>query len=240
MLAHAVAGLLQTPRRQALNLQFAHRNFDGVVFFSAEGAPSAKARLRCGSATAEVYLYGAHCVSWKLGDTERLWMSSLSKLDGSAPIRGGVPLAFPQFATQGPLPLHGFARERVWSVRESGQSADGVFLTLGLADDEVTRAAWPHKFSLEYTVTLSSSGSIKFDLGVQNTDSEAWSFTNCLPHQVRAIPVVQILDEVPNVPLLQLILVVVPVMQHHVASGMSVHLNLGAQHTHTNEEGCVV
>ena len=34
-----------------------------VVFFSAEGAPSAKARLRCGSATAEVYLYGAHCVS---------------------------------------------------------------------------------------------------------------------------------------------------------------------------------
>lgn len=67
-----------------------------------------------------LFTFGAHITSWKVVSDppdpaapqgqEMLWMSSLSALDGSAPIRGGIPIAFPQFADTGPMKLHGFAR----------------------------------------------------------------------------------------------------------------------------------
>ena len=90
---------------ESLNSNF---GVDGVVFV--EGSAGTQAVLTCGGAKLELFLYGAHTTSWVCEGKERLWMSGLSKVDGSAPIRGGVPIAFPQFATQGPLPLHGFAR----------------------------------------------------------------------------------------------------------------------------------
>ena len=53
-------------------------------------------------AQATVTLFGAHLVSWKTGDgNERLFCSSESKRDGSAAIRGGVPVIFPQFGARG-------------------------------------------------------------------------------------------------------------------------------------------
>lgn len=43
-----------------------------------------------------VHLFGATVTSWKLADgTEQLFLSEGAKLDGSKPIRGGVPVVFP-------------------------------------------------------------------------------------------------------------------------------------------------
>lgn len=75
-------------------------------------------------ASCELTRFGAHIVSWRAAvpgassavPVERLWMSSLSALDGSAPIRGGIPIAWPQFADVGAMPLHGFARELQWTL----------------------------------------------------------------------------------------------------------------------------
>jgi glucose-6-phosphate 1-epimerase len=63
---------------------------------------------------------------------------------GVKPIRGGIPIAFPQFASQGPLPQHGFARTAAWVVDEVG---DGI-VALSLTDNDATRALWPHAFKL--------------------------------------------------------------------------------------------
>lgn len=43
----------------------------------------------------EVLLYGATVVSWKHNGRENLWVSKAAKLDGSKPVRGGVPVVFP-------------------------------------------------------------------------------------------------------------------------------------------------
>lgn len=43
----------------------------------------------------EVLLYGATVTSWKSNGKERLWLSKAAKLDGSKPVRGGIPLVFP-------------------------------------------------------------------------------------------------------------------------------------------------
>lgn len=45
--------------------------------------------------TVEILLYGATIISWKYKDIERLWLSENAKLDGSRPVRGGLPLVFP-------------------------------------------------------------------------------------------------------------------------------------------------
>jgi hypothetical protein len=44
-----------------------------------------------------VYLYGATVTSWKANGQEQLFLSEKAHLDGSKPIRGGIPLVFPVF-----------------------------------------------------------------------------------------------------------------------------------------------
>lgn len=153
---------------------------DGVVFLEESKGLGTKAVVTCGGAKVELWTFGAHVVSWQVEGVERTWMSRLSKMDGSAPIRGGVPLAWPQFADQGSLPLHGFARTQVWTVGGTAttQTAGGprTSITLTLADSPETLAIWPHKFSLSYTLTLGPR-SISFELTASNTDESAWPFT---------------------------------------------------------------
>jgi hypothetical protein len=52
------------------------------------------ARLPTGDSV-EVLLYGATVISWKSNGKENLWLSTAAKLDGSKPVRGGIPVVFP-------------------------------------------------------------------------------------------------------------------------------------------------
>lgn len=105
---------------------------------------------------AELYLYGAQIHSWSgpYGE-ELLFTSSRAFFERGKPVRGGVPLIFPQFG-KGELPSHGFARTSMWEVKETKFVAEGVpSVTLRLEDGSMTQTMWPHRFVLEYTVTLS-------------------------------------------------------------------------------------
>lgn len=53
-----------------------------------------EASLPSGESVA-VYLYGATVTSWKANGQEQLFLSKTAHLDGSKPIRGGIPLVFP-------------------------------------------------------------------------------------------------------------------------------------------------
>jgi len=123
-------------------------------------------------ATLTVYPYGATITSWRAaGGREVLFTSSRAAFDGSRPIRGGIPLAFPQFAAQGPLPMHGFARTCTWEVAASG---DG-FVELALRDDAATRAAWPHAFALAYRAEFDGA-TLRTSLAVDNTGAAPFPF----------------------------------------------------------------
>src|SRR4030095_7823714 len=73
-------------------------------------------------APVEVYLHVAHVTSWiPAGErADRLYLSESSPFAPNVAIRGGVPVCFPQFADQGPLPMHGFARITAWSWSRAG------------------------------------------------------------------------------------------------------------------------
>ncbi|KAM5536184.1 hypothetical protein V8D89_010083 [Ganoderma adspersum] len=92
--------------------------------------------------SAEILFYGASVISWKSGSltnpepVERLFTSAKAALDGSKPVRGGIPVVFPCFGPpthpdHAKLPQHGFARNNIWTYNATVMDTDaGVSVRL--------------------------------------------------------------------------------------------------------------
>ena len=138
-----------------------------------------------GGASAVATLQGAHIVSWTpAGGRECLYLSDRSPFVSGRAIRGGIPVAFPQFADRGSLAQHGFARNLPWTfagLDENGEVASARFV---LESSPQALSAWPHPFRLELVANL---GDAHLDvlLRVENPGPEAFSFTAALHTYVR-------------------------------------------------------
>jgi glucose-6-phosphate 1-epimerase len=127
-----------------------------------------------------VALQGAQAVSWVPPDGhERLYLSERAVRDGRTPIRGGIPVCFPQFAGLGSLPKHGFLRTASWHVAAHRSGDDYALVTLETGDTEATRALWPHPFRAELTLMIEADR-LDLELCVANTGSAAFTFTGAL------------------------------------------------------------
>ena len=131
-------------------------------------------------ARAEIYLHGAHVTSWiPAGGVERLFMSRASQFKSGSPIRGGIPVIFPQFGMTGPLAQHGFARLQPWEfVGAEGMDA-GASAAFRLRDNEDSRGVWASAFLAELTVAIGGN-QLAVTLAITNTGSEAFAFTSAL------------------------------------------------------------
>jgi glucose-6-phosphate 1-epimerase len=131
--------------------------------------------------SADVYLNGAHVTSWiPAGGREVLFMGKTATFAPGDPIRGGIPVVWPQFANTGPLPQHGFARKTEWQLAENEESADDPSsVKLVLTDDHRTREQWPYHFRTELTVTIDDK-TLAVKLAAFNTGDELFSFTAAL------------------------------------------------------------
>ena len=148
-------------------------------------------------AEAIITLFGAHLVSWHGADgKQRLFCSARSALDGSAAIRGGVPVIFPQFNQRGAGMRHGFARVSTWTLVESG-SADGAAFAVFALEPHALAAglaqAWPHAFLLRLRVTVGGA-SLAMAFEVHNRGTAAFAFSCALHmyHLVEQIGAVRI------------------------------------------------
>jgi glucose-6-phosphate 1-epimerase len=150
---------------------------DKLVLVAADGA------------RAELYLHGAQVTSWiPAGESaDRLFLSSRSQHKIGVAIRGGVPVSFPQFAAEGPLPNHGFARVSTWNLVHAGQDASGTArAVVRLDDSRATRALWPHPFLAEIAVSLSGRA-LEISLDVTNTGATSFAYTAAL-HTYLQVP----------------------------------------------------
>lgn len=152
---------------------------DQVRFSKGRSGLTRVALAHASGARSEIYLHGAHMTSWQTArGGEVLFVSGASHFQDGAPIRGGIPVIFPQFG-DGPLPKHGLARTRAWAVARTALGADGaVTITLQLKDDAQTRALWPHLFCLQLTVVLGRVLTLEFT--VKNTGSAPFPFQTAL------------------------------------------------------------
>lgn len=152
---------------------------DAPALIDFNGLPAV--RLTTGDgASAVVTLQGAQLVSWlPAGSGERLYLSERARFAPGQAIRGGVPVIFPQFGADGPLPRHGFARTRPWTLVEARRGDGYACATLRLEDDAGTRALWPHAFGAELTVMIEGKR-LDVELEVTNPGGEAFAFTAAL------------------------------------------------------------
>ena len=154
---------------------------------SSDAAPPVVTLRADDGAVAEVHRHGAHVTSWRpAGDTEdRLYLSARSEFGGSAAIRGGVPVIFPQFAAEGPLPRHGFARTSLWSLGGVGRTADGAGeADFVLRDSDATRAIWDAAFKAVLSVSVVARR-LAITLHVENVGDAPLSFTAALHTYLR-------------------------------------------------------
>jgi glucose-6-phosphate 1-epimerase len=152
------------------------------------GQPALALRAPDG-ASAVVLLHGAQVVSWQpAGGGERLFLSERARFGAGQSVRGGVPVIFPQFNERGPLPRHGFVRTLPWTVARAETGADDALAVLQLADDDGTRALWPHRFGLELTVCLRGDR-LDVELAVSNTGDDAFGFMAALHTYLRVAEV---------------------------------------------------
>ncbi|MDO6388021.1 MULTISPECIES: D-hexose-6-phosphate mutarotase [unclassified Uliginosibacterium] len=148
------------------------------------GLPAIHLRAPDG-AEAIILLHGAHLVSWKpAGGEERLYMSEKALFEDGKPVRGGVPICFPQFGKTGPLPQHGFVRDRSWEKVSARAGDDFAMAVLRLTDSEATRALWPHAFKIEFSVAITASR-LDMELEVENTGEAPLRFTTALHTYIR-------------------------------------------------------
>ena len=132
-------------------------------------------------ASAKISPYGAHLLSWiPAGGEERLFLSPKAEFRPGAAIRGGVPVVFPQFASLGALPKHGFARTQLWEVARANHDS-AVFW---LSENETTRPFWPHRFLCEYVVRIGGNR-LEMALSVTNIDITPFTFTAALHTYLR-------------------------------------------------------
>jgi len=149
-------------------------------------------------ATVEILHYGATVISWESPDVpggeplERFFVSSKASLDGSKPVRGGVPIVFPVFgAPELPqfsnLKQHGYARCSTWSftsVLADDDSNVSVKLSLGLTPE--VKAVFDFPVLLEYVVTLAER-QLGMGLHVTNkSDKDPLQFQALFHNYIRA------------------------------------------------------
>ena len=138
---------------------------------------------------------GGQVLSWVTPDgREHLFLSEKAIFDGSVAIRGGIPVCFPQFSSQGDLPKHGFVRTCPWSVTSERSADDFALVTLEIADDEATRAIWPYAFRAEITLMLEVDR-IDIEFCVTNTGGAPFSFTGALHTYLRMVQVEDVVLE---------------------------------------------
>ena len=128
--------------------------------------------------SATVYLQGAHLTSWRCRGAEIMFLSDQSQFEKGMPIRGGIPIAFPQFG-RGKLPPHGFARILEWNIQSTRiTDTNAVKVSLLLSDSDESREMWDHSFRLEFTVILDSE--LNTTLRVSNTGPSRFDFKAAL------------------------------------------------------------
>jgi len=132
-------------------------------------------------ASAVATLQGAHLVSWiPAGGKEQLYVSERSPFAAGRPIRGGVPVVFPQFGERGPLAHHGFARTSRWRVARE----EGARVRLALESSEETLLLWPHPFALELAIAIGGAR-LEMELHVRNAGAAAFGFNAALHTYLR-------------------------------------------------------
>lgn len=120
---------------------------------------------------------GAQVLHGELGSGfEILYLSPLVSLYPDNPIRGGIPLMFPQFGDSGPLRKHGFVRDLQWTLVAENDDALGKSISYVLDIKATDSPDWPFDASLQMDAQIGLDF-FTIALSIVNKGDQAFTFT---------------------------------------------------------------
>lgn len=123
---------------------------------------------------------GAQVLHAALGSgLELLYLSPLVAMYPDNPIRGGIPLMFPQFGDSGPLRKHGFVRDLQWTLVAENDDAMAKNISYELDIKSTDFPEWPFDASLQMDASIGLD-SFSIALTIINTGNQAFIFTGGL------------------------------------------------------------
>ena len=134
-------------------------------------------------ADAEIYLYGANLTHFQpKGEDAVIFGGKQCEMCPDKTLHAGIPICWPWFGphpSDSSKPQHGFARNRLWEIKETLQLHTGeTKVILGLSEDEGTLALFPHAFALELTFIIGKS--LHIALKTVNKSRETFTITQAL------------------------------------------------------------
>ncbi|CAK7335664.1 unnamed protein product [Dovyalis caffra] len=136
-------------------------------------------------ASARVSLHGGQVLSWRTDQGEELlFTSSKAIFKPPNPVRGGIPICFPQFGNRGSLEQHGFARKKFWVIDQNpppffhhNDFNDKVSTDLLLKPSEEDLKIWPHSFEFRLRVCLTAEGNLTMISRIRNISCKPFNFS---------------------------------------------------------------
>jgi len=157
---------------------------DGILTICAGNGGFPLIKIDNEHASAEICSYAGQVLSYRPeGDKDDLlFVSQQANFKPGKAIKGGIPVCWPWFGPDSEArgrPDHGFVRARQWTLLVTERmSDDATRVRLGIKDDEVTRALWPHAFALEIEVTVGAT--LELALISRNTGDTPVTLTQAL------------------------------------------------------------
>ncbi|HRW17320.1 MAG TPA: D-hexose-6-phosphate mutarotase [Dermatophilaceae bacterium] len=141
------------------------------------------------AATGRVSAHGATVLSWRpTGHEEVLFVSPRAVLDGTAAIRGGIPVCWPWFGA-GPggdrSPRHGLARTARWALEKQVDGERETALTYLLTAHCDPRFGQLYPYLFETRLTAVFGERLRVSLQVSNTGAEPLVFEAALHTYLR-------------------------------------------------------
>ncbi|GGX35802.1 aldose epimerase family protein [Undibacterium squillarum] len=138
-----------------------------------------------GGAQCTILREGANLVSWiPANGEEQLFISRCSGTVAGLPVRGGIPLVFPQFAEMGPLPKHGILRNVIWDLIAISSQPDCATATLQTEFRAYALPGWPHPFRARLVVELQDHA-VFLQFSIQNTGTRTFAFQSAMHTYLR-------------------------------------------------------
>ncbi len=138
-----------------------------------------------GGAQCTILREGANLVSWiPANGSEQLFISRCSGSVDGLPVRGGIPLVFPQFAEMGPLPKHGILRNINWDLIAISSQPDCASATLQTECRPFSYPGWPYAFRARLVVELQDQ-SVFLQFSIQNTGTQTFAFQSAMHAYLR-------------------------------------------------------
>ena len=133
--------------------------------------------LESRSGRVEIDLVGARILSWRVAGKEMFFMPSNPQSPEGDWSHGGISICWPWFGKKGTAAssIHGFARNKTFTLQSRRTSAAGSSATLGLTLAAGEEPNFPYAASLELTFSLTDR--LTVTMRTLNTGKEPFAFS---------------------------------------------------------------